>query len=49
MKETEKKMTKKIEGTPRIYGMKAKDRKRSAVSNAIKRWYRRRPEKNPLE
>ena len=49
MKETEKKMTIEIEGTLRMYGMKAKIRKWSTISNAIKRWYRIRPKKNPME
>lgn len=38
-----------VEGIPRVYGMKAKDRKWSTVSNATKRWNRIRPKKNPLE
>ena len=42
-------MATEVEGIPRVYGMKAKDRKWSTVSNATKRWNRIRPKKNPLE
>lgn len=42
-------MVTEVEGIPRVCDMKAKDRKRSTVSNATKRESRIRPEKNALE